>query len=69
MFIIIDKVVQYAKSVEGKSKQFIPNPATWLNQGRWEDEIVEEQETTSTAYLESLLTDLEVGRAMIGSDK
>jgi hypothetical protein len=21
------------------SKEFIPHPATWLNQGRWEDEI------------------------------
>ena len=20
--------------------RFIPNPATWLNQGRWEDEVV-----------------------------
>ena len=67
--IIIGKVIEYAKSVEGKSKQFIPNPATWLNQGRWEDELVEEQETTSTAYLQSLLTDFEAGTAMIGSDK
>ena len=25
--------------------QFIPNPATWLNQGRWEDELAEEQNT------------------------
>ena len=24
-------------------KQRIPNPATWLNQGRWDDEIQEEQ--------------------------
>ena len=21
--------------------QFIPNPATWLNQGRWEDEVAD----------------------------
>lgn len=68
-FTIVDKVIQYAKSVEGKSKQFIPNPATWLNQGRWEDELIEEQQTTSTAYLESLLTDFEAGTAMIGSNK
>ena len=24
--------------------QFIPNPATWLNQGRWEDELVKEDD-------------------------
>lgn len=24
--------------------QYIPNPATWLNQGRWDDEISEQQE-------------------------
>ena len=23
--------------------QYIPNPATWINQGRWEDQPVEEQ--------------------------
>ncbi len=34
-----------------------------------EDELIEEQQTTSTAYLESLLTDFEAGTAMIGSNK
>ena len=24
---------------EGSDLQFIPHPTTWLNQGRWEDEI------------------------------
>ena len=23
----------------GQGEDFIPNPATWLNEGRWEDEI------------------------------
>ena len=26
--------------------QFIPNPATWINQGRWDDEVVEVQSTS-----------------------
>lgn len=28
-----------------KDKQFVPNPATWLNNRRWEDEVVEKQQT------------------------
>ena len=27
----------------GSGEQFIPNPATWLNQGRWDDEITEKE--------------------------
>jgi hypothetical protein len=30
--------------------QFIPNPTTWLNQGRWEDEIKGEINEGSTTY-------------------
>ena len=26
-------------SVEWKDKQFIPNPSTWMNQERWDDEL------------------------------
>jgi hypothetical protein len=29
----------YARSVEGKDRQFIAQPGTWLNQERWLDEI------------------------------
>ena len=38
---IIDKVTAYKQSDTWKNEngRFIPNPATWLNQGRWEDEI------------------------------
>lgn len=36
---LLEAVEVYAKSVEGKDKQFIPHPATWLHQGRWDDEI------------------------------
>ena len=33
--------------------QYIPNPATWLNQGRWEDE---EMESTPTVTQRSAVT-------------
>jgi len=42
----IDKVIE---AIEAQSKgdqwtkdggQFIPHPATWLNQGRWDDDVV-----------------------------
>lgn len=48
---LIDKIVL---SIESQKKsqmwkkdngQFIPNPFTWLNQGRWEDELEEYQDT------------------------
>ena len=29
----------YKKSIQGKDRQFIALPATWLNAGRWEDEL------------------------------
>ncbi|WP_342620837.1 hypothetical protein [Rhodoferax sp. GW822-FHT02A01] len=30
--------------------QFIPNPATWLNQGRWEDEAVGQANSDKLAW-------------------
>ena len=30
----------------GRGEDFVPNPSTWLNQGRWEDEISPPPETT-----------------------
>lgn len=33
------------------SGQYIPNPATWLNQRRWEDEIPETKSERSLPYL------------------
>ena len=37
--VIISQAVLFAASVEGKDKKFIPHPATWLNQERWDDEV------------------------------
>lgn len=31
-------VTQYAESQKGEDMQFVPNPATWFNQGRWQDD-------------------------------
>lgn len=35
--------------------QYIPNPATWLNQGRWEDEAAEAQAQTNNPFLRQLM--------------
>ena len=40
---IIDATAVYAKSQEGKDKQFIPYPASWLNAERWKDEPEEQK--------------------------
>ena len=31
-------VTEYAESQKGQDAQFIPNPSTWFNQGRWQDD-------------------------------
>jgi hypothetical protein len=31
-------VTEYAESQRGADMQFIPNPSTWFNQGRWQDD-------------------------------
>jgi phage replication O-like protein O len=36
---IIQSVQDHEKTDQWKDKRFIPNPATWINQRRWEDEI------------------------------
>lgn len=42
-YLIIEKAVAYANHCIKtlKDPKFIPYPATWLNQGRWEDELEE----------------------------
>lgn len=40
---IIDATAVYAKAQEGKDKQFIPYPASWLNAERWKDEPEEQK--------------------------
>jgi len=31
-------VTEYAESQKGQDAQYIPNPSTWFNQGRWQDD-------------------------------
>jgi hypothetical protein len=42
---LLDAVRQYARSVAGKDMQYVAHPATWLNQGRWDDEYPAPQES------------------------
>ena len=37
--MIIAGAKTYAESMQGKDAKYIAHPTTWLNQGRWEDEI------------------------------
>jgi len=37
--VILDIISLQIKSEQWQTKKYIPNPATWLNQRRWEDEI------------------------------
>ncbi len=41
---LVEKILQslnlHCKSEQWQNRQYIPHPATWLNQHRWEDEVV-----------------------------
>jgi hypothetical protein len=37
--MLVDRMRVYAASRRGEDQQFTLHPTTWLNQGRWEDEI------------------------------
>ena len=54
---IIEAADQFALACRGKEKKFIPHPATWLNQGRWDDEIEFDQGSIDTEF-RSMVTDL-----------
>lgn len=38
---------RFARLVAGKDAQYIPHPATWFNQGRWEDEDLADDSPTA----------------------
>ena len=40
---ILKSIQDQKKTEQWQNKQFIPHPATWINQRRWEDEIETEQ--------------------------
>ena len=35
---LLGQVERYAEAVEGQSKKFVPHPATWFNQARYDDD-------------------------------
>lgn len=43
---MLNKIEEYKNTKQWSNPQYIPHPYTWLNQGRWDDEI--EQETFSS---------------------
>ncbi len=47
--------------------QFIPHPATWLNQGRWMDEV--QPGSTGHGYRENIKTDEELDHLIVDLDK
>jgi hypothetical protein len=44
--VVLDGARRFAKDPYLPVKQFIPHPATWLNQGRWDDEPLPPRELT-----------------------
>jgi hypothetical protein len=59
---VLNAVPEHVKhwNSEGIEMQFIPHPATWLNQGRWEDEL--ESGHKVTAWWTSDETTLQHGK-------
>lgn len=43
---ILTGVALFAKDPNKPSKEFLPHPSTWLNEGRWDDEPYPEREKT-----------------------
>jgi hypothetical protein len=43
---MIEAVEQQKKSKQWSDPQYIPHPYTWLNQGRWEDELTPAKDST-----------------------
>lgn len=54
--ILVTSAEIYANHVKGSQLQikFVPHPATWLNQGRWEDELSHVGDKTTTDILNGL---------------
>ena len=44
---LIECVKQQSMSKQWSKKQYIPLPSTWLNGKRWEDELIEEENTSN----------------------
>jgi hypothetical protein len=55
---IITGLERQLPELMSREPQFRPHPATWLNQGRWEDEPAPSaiKTTTGNVYLDNLMT-------------
>lgn len=47
---LFDRTCEYAQSVAGKDMQYIPHPATWFNQERYNDAIEDFTEETTQIF-------------------
>lgn len=55
---ILNSVDDFALLADSREQKFIPHPATWLNQERWDDEIHnEDKKQTTTDYLNNLFSE------------
>lgn len=49
---MLDKIEEYKNTKQWSNSQYIPHPYTWLNQGRWDDEIETKDSFTSQSKYE-----------------
>ena len=49
--------------------QYIPNPSTWLNQGRWEDELLVNTASMGYTHEEAVVDDLAFLRQQLGMER
>lgn len=56
---ILTSLEEHKKLKQWQDKQFIPYPATWLNQKRWEDEVEVEEDTAKNNLSEVVIDEEE----------
>ena len=66
--VLVAAVETQKQSVQWQKEggQYIPNPSTWLNQGRWEDELLVNTAKTGCTHEESVVDDLALLRQQLG---
>lgn len=57
---ILIAAANFSNAMQGKDRQFIPHPTTWLNGERWEDELdhIAPQPKNNTDFLQDILMDM-----------
>lgn len=58
---IIAAITAQKKSEQWKDPQYIPHPATWLNQRRWEDEVQTTANGNDAQFAQKVIDDLRKG--------